>query len=72
MLLGLKHRFELLNVDDPWAVVVDNCCHFRNIIMKVFSDTVVLQDVWHVIMRYACHFQFIYQLIIAQFTVIGT
>ncbi|PIL30719.1 hypothetical protein GSI_06887 [Ganoderma sinense ZZ0214-1] len=52
MLLGLKQRFALLNVDDPWAVVVDNCCHFRNIILKVFSETVVVQDVWHVIMRY--------------------
>ncbi|KAI1789749.1 hypothetical protein LXA43DRAFT_892226 [Ganoderma leucocontextum] len=53
MLLGLKHRFELLNVDDPWAVTVDNCCHFRNIIWKVFPDTAVLQDVWHMIMRYS-------------------
>ncbi|KAI1781611.1 hypothetical protein LXA43DRAFT_1105626 [Ganoderma leucocontextum] len=52
MLFGVKRRFELLNVDNPWAVVVDNCCHFRNIIMKVFPETVVLQDVWHVIMRY--------------------
>ncbi|KAI1788905.1 hypothetical protein LXA43DRAFT_1096797 [Ganoderma leucocontextum] len=32
MLLELKHRFELLNVNDPWAVVVDSCCHFRKII----------------------------------------
>ncbi|PIL30720.1 hypothetical protein GSI_06888 [Ganoderma sinense ZZ0214-1] len=52
MLLGLKNRFELLNVDDPWAVVVDNCCHFRNLILKVFPEAVVVQDVWHVIMRY--------------------
>ncbi|PIL26811.1 hypothetical protein GSI_11072 [Ganoderma sinense ZZ0214-1] len=52
MLLGMKKRFELLNVDNPWAVVVDNCCHFRNMILKVFPETAVLQDVWHLIMRY--------------------
>ena len=52
MLLGLKRRFELLNVDNPWAVVVDNCCHFRGAILKVFLEAAVLQDVWHVIMRY--------------------
>ena len=52
MLFGLKRRFELLNVDNPWAVVVDNCCHFRNMITNVFPDAAVLQDVWHVIMRY--------------------
>ena len=52
MLLGLKRRFELLNVDNPWAVVVDNCCHFRNMIVNVFPEVAVLQDVWQVIMRY--------------------
>nr|VWP02236.1 Amino acid permease family protein [Ganoderma boninense] len=50
--VGLKRRLALLNVDDPWAIVVDNCCHFRNAILQVFSDAVVVQDVWHVIMRY--------------------
>lgn len=56
MLLGLKRRFELLNVDNPWAVVVDNCCHFRNMIVNVFPEVAVLQDVWHVIMRYTFFF----------------
>ncbi|KAI1797610.1 hypothetical protein LXA43DRAFT_1126227, partial [Ganoderma leucocontextum] len=52
MLLGMKRRFEVLNVDNPWAVVVDSCCHFRKMILQVFPETVVLQDVWHLIMRY--------------------
>ncbi|KAI1781856.1 hypothetical protein LXA43DRAFT_977872 [Ganoderma leucocontextum] len=52
MLFGLKRCFELLNVDNPWAVVVDNCCHFRNMIINVFPEAAVLQDVWHIIMRY--------------------
>ncbi|KAI1781854.1 hypothetical protein LXA43DRAFT_907485 [Ganoderma leucocontextum] len=52
MLLGLKRCFELLNVDNPWAVVVDNCCHFRNMVINVFPEAAVLQDVWHLIMRY--------------------
>ncbi|KAI1794159.1 hypothetical protein LXA43DRAFT_884301, partial [Ganoderma leucocontextum] len=52
MLLGMKRRFELLNVDNPWAVIVDSCCHFRNMILDVYPDAVVLQDIWHVIMRY--------------------
>ncbi|KAI1790224.1 hypothetical protein LXA43DRAFT_973740 [Ganoderma leucocontextum] len=52
MLQGMRRRFELLNVDNPWAVIVDNCCHFRNTILDVYPDAVVLQDVWHVIMRY--------------------
>ncbi|KAI1785507.1 hypothetical protein LXA43DRAFT_976181 [Ganoderma leucocontextum] len=52
MLLGMKHQFEILNVDNPWAVTVDNCCHFRSMILDVYPDAAVLQDVWHVIMRY--------------------
>ena len=52
----MKRRFELLNVDNPWAVIVDNCCHFCSMILDVYSDAVVLQDVWHVIMRYCTGF----------------
>ena len=52
MLLGLKRRFAMLGVSDPWAVTVDNCCHFRNVIMGVFESAVVVQDAWHFIMRY--------------------
>ena len=44
MLLGIKRRFELLNVDNPWAVTVDNCCHFHGAILKVFPEAAVLQD----------------------------
>ncbi|OBZ65128.1 hypothetical protein A0H81_14885 [Grifola frondosa] len=36
-------------------VVVDNCCHVRGAIVKVFPNTRVVLDVWHFLMRYlAC------------------
>ena len=60
MLFRIKRRLELLDVDNPWAVIVDNCCHFRNMITNVFPDAAVLQDVWHVIMRYV--YIFIYSM----------
>ncbi|OBZ65553.1 hypothetical protein A0H81_14418 [Grifola frondosa] len=33
-------------------VVVDNCCHVRGAIVKVFPNTRVVLDVWHFLMRY--------------------
>lgn len=53
MLTGLKRRFALLGVADPEMAIVDNCCHVKNAIRRVFPDISVLLDVWHFMMRYA-------------------
>ncbi|KAA1474099.1 hypothetical protein DENSPDRAFT_852057 [Dentipellis sp. KUC8613] len=51
-LLGLRKRFEALNVAFPEMAVADNCCHVRSAIKGAFPEIVVLLDVWHFMMRY--------------------
>lgn len=52
VLTGFKHRNALLEVADPEMAIVDNCCHVRSAVTKVFPDIHVALDVWHFMMRY--------------------
>ncbi|KAI0685312.1 hypothetical protein C8T65DRAFT_592488, partial [Cerioporus squamosus] len=52
---GLRRRLLLLGFADPEIAVVDNCCHVKAAISKVFPDIAVVLDVWHFVQRYlAC------------------
>ncbi|KAI0686377.1 hypothetical protein C8T65DRAFT_591216, partial [Cerioporus squamosus] len=52
---GLRRRLLLLGFAEPEIAVVDNCCHVKSAILKVFPDIAVVLDVWHFIQRYlAC------------------
>ncbi|KAI0720548.1 hypothetical protein C8T65DRAFT_567509, partial [Cerioporus squamosus] len=52
---GVRRRLALLNFADPEIAVVDNCCHVKAAILKVFPDIAVVLDVWHFVQRYlAC------------------
>ncbi|KAI0692731.1 hypothetical protein C8T65DRAFT_745002 [Cerioporus squamosus] len=53
LLDGIRRRLELLDVASPEIAVVDNCCHVKAVIRKVFPDIDVVLDVWHFVMRYA-------------------
>ncbi|KAJ7077700.1 hypothetical protein B0H15DRAFT_954994 [Mycena belliarum] len=52
LLEGLKTRLDLLGVNQPEMVTVDNCCHVKNQILGVFPHIKVLLDVYHFMMRY--------------------
>jgi hypothetical protein len=51
MLSGIRRRFEELGIPFAEMMVVDNCCHVRNEILKWFPDIVVVLDVYHFLMR---------------------
>ncbi|KAI0694249.1 hypothetical protein C8T65DRAFT_585152, partial [Cerioporus squamosus] len=52
---GVRRRLALLNFADPEIAVVDNCCHVKAAILKVFPDIAVVLDIWHFVQRYlAC------------------
>ncbi|TFK92385.1 hypothetical protein K466DRAFT_480676, partial [Polyporus arcularius HHB13444] len=54
-LQGVGRRLLLLGMAEPEIVVVDNCCHVKAAILKVFPNIAVVLDVWHFVQRYlAC------------------
>ena len=52
LLEGIKCRCDALGVAYPEMAVVDNCCHVRGDIQKVFKDIDVALDIWHFMKRY--------------------
>jgi len=51
VLRGLKRCCDALGQPYPEMVVVDNCCHVRSEILKVFPGIDVSLDVWHFMRR---------------------
>jgi len=44
-------RFKELGIDLPEMLVVDNCCHVRNAVLRAIPTICVLLDVYHFLMR---------------------
>ncbi|KAG2744928.1 hypothetical protein P692DRAFT_201683590, partial [Suillus brevipes Sb2] len=47
LLLGLKHRHDVLGLPQPKMVVADNCCHIRGAVASAMPETEAKLDVWH-------------------------
>ncbi|KAG2085011.1 uncharacterized protein F5147DRAFT_782255 [Suillus discolor] len=52
LLLGLKHRHDVLGLPQPKMMVADNCCHIRGAVASAMPETEAKLDVWHFSARY--------------------
>ncbi|KAJ3747521.1 hypothetical protein DFH05DRAFT_1392608, partial [Lentinula detonsa] len=52
ILLAIRGRYQELGVPDPEMIIVDNCCHVRQRITKVFPNTHIGLDIYHFMKRY--------------------
>lgn len=52
LLLGLKHRHNVLGLPQPKMIIADNCCHIRGAVASAMPETEAKLDVWHFSARY--------------------